>query len=86
MVTFSPPVASWSFLQGHTLDELWAELHQASAALLQDHLAEPFDEAMQKKLRVRILAVVLFWAGKGWVSFDAPPALILDSPETSTGS
>ena len=69
MVTFSPPVASWLFRDDHSLDELWKELHQATAALLQDHLEDPFDEAMQKKMRARIMTVLLYWVSQKWVTF-----------------
>lgn len=89
MVTFSPPVASWSFHEGHTLEELWKELIQGSSALAMDHLDEPFDEKMQKKMRVRITSILLYWKSQGWVSFTAPVASqesFLDSPATSTES
>ncbi len=69
MVTFSPPVASWSFPTEHTRDELWATLNQATAALLHEHKEDPFDDAMQKRLKVRILSVVLYWQGQGWLKF-----------------
>ena len=88
-MTFDPPVASWSFLEGHTLDELWKELIQGVSALAQDNLEADFDEEMQKKMRVRITSILLYWKSQGWVSFTAPtePELpFLGSPETSTGS
>jgi len=88
-VTFDPPVASWSFLEGHTLDELWKELIQGVSALALDNLEADFDEEMQKKMRVRITSILLYWKSQGWVSFNVPttPELpFLGSPETSTGS
>lgn len=74
-MTFSPPVALWSFHQGHSLDELWKELIQGSSALAMDHLEDDFDEEMQKKMRVRITSILLYWKSQGWVSFEtvAPP-------------
>lgn len=88
-MTFSPPVASWSFHEGHTLEELWKELIQGTGALAMDNLDAPFDEEMQKKMRVRILSILLYWKGQGWVSFTSPtPSELpfLGSPETSTES
>jgi hypothetical protein len=88
-VTFDPPVASWSFHQGHTLDELWKELIQGSSALAMDHLEEPFDEKMQRKMRVRILSILIYWKSQGWLSFPGSTESqesFLDSPETSTES
>ena len=68
MVLFDPPVASWSFLQGHTSDELWRELHQATSALLMTCAKDAlFDDALQAKVRTRILSVLLYWAAKDWV-------------------
>lgn len=88
-MTFSPPVASWSFHQGHSLDELWKELIQGSSALAMDHLEEDFDEKMQKKMRVRITSILLYWKSQGWISFPATTGAqvpFLGSPETSTES
>jgi len=89
VVTFSPPVASWSFHEGHTLEELWKELIQGASALALDNIEADFDEVMQKKMRVRITSILLYWKSQGWVSFNdpAPPETpFLGSPETSTGS
>lgn len=73
VITFDPPVASWSFAEGHTLDELWKELHQATSALMFDNLEQPFDETMQQKTRTRIMQVLLYWASKKWIEFPAAP-------------
>lgn len=88
VVTFSPPVASWSFHEGHTLDELWKELIQGTSALAMDHLEDDFDETMQKKMRVRITAILIYWKSQGWISFksETPPEPFLGSPATSTES
>jgi hypothetical protein len=80
VVTFSPPVVSWAFHQGHTLEELWKELIQGSSALAMDHLEDAFDEAMQQKMRVRITSILLYWRSQGWLTFDSST-----SAETSTG-
>lgn len=87
VVTFSPPVASWSFAEGHTLDELWRELIQGSSALAMDHLEDDFDEKMQKKMRVRILSILIYWKSQGWIDFvpnKKEEPISLDSPVTST--
>lgn len=88
-MTFEPPVASWSFHQGHTLEELWKELIQGSSALALDHLEADFDEAMQRKMRVRITSILIYWKSQGWVSFNDPSESeppFLGSPETSKES
>lgn len=68
IVTFTPPVATWTFSEGHTPDELWKELLQASSALSHDFGDTPFTESAQEAMRTRICSVVLYWEKQGWVS------------------
>jgi hypothetical protein len=73
VVTFSPPVASWSFPDAaYDLDALWKELIQGSSALALENMEAPFDAEMQQKMRVRILSILLYWQSQGRVVFDAP--------------
>lgn len=72
-MTFSPPVASWSFPDPeYTLDVLWKELVQGSSALALENLEAPFDTEMQQKMRVRILSILLYWKSQGRVVFETP--------------
>lgn len=81
MVTFTPPVASWSFHKGHTLDELWRELIQGASALAMDHLEDDFDEKMQRKMKVRILSILIYWKSQEWLEFgEATPVSTPDVP------
>jgi hypothetical protein len=68
VVTFTPPVASWTFSEGHTPDELWKELLQASSALAHDFGDAPFAEREQAQMRERICSVVFYWEKQGWVT------------------
>ena len=61
VITFDPPVASWSFSPDHTSDELWRELRQATSHLMFTHKDEGFTEDMQTQLKARILTVLLYW-------------------------
>ena len=75
MITFDPPVASWSFTEGHVLDELWQEITQASHHLLFTNQEAPFDTEMQDKLRHRILGVLANWVAQKWLTIpDAQQA------------
>ena len=72
VVTFTPPVASWSVTPEHTLDALWKELTWATSALLSEQAPDKvFDAVLQQALRTRILTVVLYWVSQGWVTLDA---------------
>lgn len=68
VITFEPPVATWSFGADKKLDDLWLDLRRATAALLIEHREEPFDAAMQQKLQERILAVLKYWTGQYWLT------------------
>jgi hypothetical protein len=76
VITFDPPVASWSFADGRTSDELWQELTQASSHLLIGHLASDFTEEIQAKLKSRILQVLLYWVSQKWLQIPDAPASI----------
>lgn len=75
MILFDPPVASWSLAEGHTIDELWQELTQASHHLLFTNQEAPFDEDMQHRLKGRILGVLLNWTAQKWLTIPDSPSL-----------
>lgn len=75
MILFDPPVASWSFAEGRSIDELWQELTQASHHLLFTNAEVPFDEDMQNRLRKRILGVLFNWTEQKWLTIPDSPSL-----------
>jgi len=68
VITFDPPVASWSFDPAHPSDELWLALRQATSHLMFTHKDEAFTEDMQKQLKARILTVLLYWVSQKWLT------------------
>lgn len=80
MVTFSPPVASWSFPNpDHTLDELWYQLLSGCSALAMEHVNDELEDT-RKKLKVRIMSILIYWKAQGWVSFEPKKAEVPEAP------
>lgn len=74
VITFDPPVASWSFAAGHQSDELWKELTQATSHLMLDYPPEAeFTQEVKDKLRARILVVLLYWVSQHFLSLPEGP-------------